>query len=33
MKEYSKELSELLKKEEELTDKVKEVFKVLGFEI
>ncbi len=33
MREYSRELSELLKKEEELTDKVKEVFKALGFEI
>jgi len=30
---YSEELSELLKKEEELTYKVKEVFKALGFEI
>jgi type I restriction enzyme M protein len=33
MKMYSEELSELLKKEEELTYKVKEVFKALGFEI
>jgi len=33
VKEYSKELSELLKKEKELTEKVKEVFKALGFEL
>jgi len=33
MKEYSKELSELLKKEVELTEKVKEVFKSLGWEV
>lgn len=33
MKRYSEELSELLKNEGELTHKVKEVFKALGFEI
>jgi len=33
MKEYSRKLSELLNKERELTEKVKEVFKALGFEI
>jgi len=33
MKEYSRELSELLKKEVELTEKVKEVFKSLGWEV
>ena len=33
MKKYSEELSELLKKEKELTYKVKEVFKALGFGI
>jgi len=33
MKIYSKELSKLLKEEEELTHKVKEVFKALGFQV
>jgi len=33
MKEYSKELSKLFKEEEELTEKIKEVFKALGFEV
>ncbi|MEO0158848.1 MAG: N-6 DNA methylase, partial [candidate division WOR-3 bacterium] len=33
MKSYSEELSKLLKEEEELTKKVKEVFKILGFDI
>ena len=33
MKVYSEELSELLKKEEELTKKVKEVFKALGWKV
>ena len=33
MKEYSKELARLLKEEEELTRKVKEVFKALGWEM
>lgn len=33
MKNYSQELSKLLKEEEELTNKVKEVFKALGFEV
>ena len=33
MKEYSRELSELLKKEVELTEKIKEVFKSLGWKI
>ncbi|MCM8811200.1 MAG: SAM-dependent methyltransferase, partial [Candidatus Omnitrophica bacterium] len=33
MKSYSEELSKLLKEEEELTQKVKEVFKALNFEI
>jgi len=33
MKTYSEELSKLLKEEKELTEKVKEVFKALGWEI
>ena len=33
MEEYSKELSKLLAEEEKLTEKVKEVFNALGFEI
>jgi type I restriction enzyme M protein len=33
MKTYSKELSELLKQEKELTQKVKEVFRALGWEV
>jgi len=33
MKTYSEELSKLLKEEEELTEKVKEVFKALGWEV
>ncbi len=33
MKSYSQELSKLLKEEEELTQKVKEVFKALNFKI
>jgi len=33
MKTYSEELSKLLKEEEELTHKVKEVFKALGFQV
>jgi len=33
MKTYSEQLSKLLKEEEELTEKVKEVFKVLNFEV
>jgi len=33
MKEYSGELKKLLKEEKELTEKVREVFKALGFEI
>lgn len=33
MKEYSKELSKLLAEEEELTEKIKEVFNALGFEV
>jgi len=33
MKKYSEELSKLLKEEKELTDKVKEIFKALGFQV
>jgi len=33
MKVYSEELSKLLKEEKELTEKVKEVFKTLNFEV
>jgi hypothetical protein len=33
MKRYSEELSKLLKEEEELNYKVREVFKALGWEI
>lgn len=33
MKEYSKELSKLFEEEKELTEKIKEVFKALGFEV
>jgi len=33
MKEYSKEMAELLNKETELTEKVKEVFRSLGWKI
>jgi type I restriction enzyme M protein len=33
MSQYSKELSELLRKEAELTEKIKEVFKSLGWEV
>ena len=33
MEEYSKEMAELLSKEAELTAKIKEVFKSLGWEI
>ena len=33
MKNYSEELSKLLKEEEELTKKIKEVFKALKFEV
>jgi type I restriction enzyme M protein len=33
MSQYSKELSELLRKEAELTEKIREVFKSLGWEV
>ena len=33
MKIYSEELSKLLGEEKELTEKVKEVFEALGFEV
>lgn len=33
MKSYSEELARLLKEEEELTGKIREVFKALGWEI
>ena len=33
MKTYSEELKKLLKEEEELKEKVKEVFKALGFKV
>jgi len=33
MKTYSEELSKLLKEEEELTNKIKEVFKALGWRV
>jgi hypothetical protein len=33
MSQYSKELSELLRKEAELTEKIRQVFKSLGWEV